>query len=376
MSEQDLQQKLEQLNAEKNDLLNTHPMAAKLLETEIARIQSGGSENPNFIELHHSKTKVEFRVKIPSKEFPQLNFVGKILGQGGENVKQLQEATGVRIAVLGWGSMKDKKKQEELRQQGGKYAHLNQDLHVWFEAQGHPIDCYMRLANAFRLVHPFLTPDPNEMQQGQQQQQQNGSGMVRGGGRGGPRGAPRGGAGRGAPPMGAPRGGMGAMGRGGAGPMRGMPAGRGAPPASMLGGGTGVRPPMRGGARGSARGAALPGRGGAARGRGAVPMVQQQAYPTESYDYDGQNTQGDGYGYGQESYGDQMTDPSYGMGATDPNEQYQYESYAQVDESSGYGNYDAGAGWGGDGSMGDGSGYGKAAPPSRGALNNYRSRPY
>jgi hypothetical protein len=130
-----------------------------IVASEIARIQSGGLENLNFIELHQAKTKVEFRVKIPNKEFPQLNFVGKILGQGGENVKRLQEATGVRIAVLGWGSMKDKKKQEELRQQGGKYAHLNHDLHVWFEAQGHPIDCYTRIVNAFRLVHPFLTPD-------------------------------------------------------------------------------------------------------------------------------------------------------------------------------------------------------------------------
>jgi len=36
--------------------------------------------------------------------------VGKILGQGGENVKRLQEMAGCRIAVLGRGSMKDKNK--------------------------------------------------------------------------------------------------------------------------------------------------------------------------------------------------------------------------------------------------------------------------
>jgi hypothetical protein len=36
---------------------------------------------------------------------------------------------------------------------------------------------------------------------------------------------------------------------------------------------------------------------------------------------------------------------------------------------------DTGAGWGGDG-MADAAGYGKAAPPTRGALSNYRSRPY
>jgi len=392
MTEQEQQQqKLEQMNAEKNDLEATHPLAAKLLETEIARIQAGGLENVNFIELHQAKTKVEFRVKIPSKEFPQLNFVGKILGQGGENVKRLQEATGVRIAVLGWGSMKDKKKQEELRQQGGKYAHLNHDLHVWFEAQGHPIDCYSRIVNAFRLVHPFLVPDPNEMQQ---LQQQNGSGMMQGGGRGAPRGGPRG-AGRGGmagpPGMGGGRGGMNPMGRGGAGPMRGAAAGRGAPPPAMLGGnfGGGVRPPMRGRggppARGATRGSGPNGRGASAapmgRGRGAPaapPNMMQQSYGADSYDYEGQGAQGYGGGYGEDmnaSYDNQMADPNYGVAPSDPNDQYQYESYGQADESAGYGNYAEAGGWGSDG-MGDSAGYGKAAAPSRGGLANYRTRPY
>jgi len=48
--------------------------------------------------------------------------------------------------------------QEELRQQGGKYAHLNHDLHVWIEAVGHPLECYQRAFQAFRLIHPFLLP--------------------------------------------------------------------------------------------------------------------------------------------------------------------------------------------------------------------------
>lgn len=107
--------------------------------------------------------------------------------------------------------------------------------------------------------------------------------------------------------------------------------------------------------------------------------MQQSSYGTDSYDYDGQGAQGYGGGYGEEmnaSYDDQMAmaDPSYGVAASDPNEQYQYESYGQADESAGYGNYDAG-GWGGDG-MGDSSGYGKAPAPSRGGMSNYRARPY
>lgn len=362
MAEQD--ERLAQLTAEKNDLENTHPMAAKFLQDEIDRIQSGGQDNFTFIELHQPKTKVEYRVKIPIKEFPQVNFVGKILGQGGENVKRLQEMAGCRIAVLGRGSMKDKNKQEELRQQGGKYAHLNYDLHVWIEAVGHPLDCYQRIVQAFQLIHPFLLPDPNDMQQ------QNG-GMMRGGPRGGMRG--RGGG------RGMPRGGP-MMGRGGGSP--------------MMGGGSsfsGGRPPMRGGAgsrgargqmggRGAARGA---GRGGgpAPRGRGAsasasMGMSAAQSYGAESYNYGG-DMSGYGGGYGETGvtgYEDPNAVSGYGTGSGEASDAYQYESYGQAGTGAGaaYGSYDAG--WGSQ--TADASGYGKAQAPSRGGLANYRTRPY
>ena len=53
--------------------------------------------------------------------------MGKILGQGGENVKRLQEMTGCRIAVLGRGSMKDKTKvsitQSLQSLRSGPYGH-------------------------------------------------------------------------------------------------------------------------------------------------------------------------------------------------------------------------------------------------------------
>jgi len=40
-----------------------------LVASEIDRIHSGDF---TFIELHQPKTKVEYRVKIPCKEFPQV----------------------------------------------------------------------------------------------------------------------------------------------------------------------------------------------------------------------------------------------------------------------------------------------------------------
>jgi len=44
-------------------------LLTKLVASEIVRIQSGDF---TFIELHQPKTKVEYRVKIPVKEFPQV----------------------------------------------------------------------------------------------------------------------------------------------------------------------------------------------------------------------------------------------------------------------------------------------------------------
>jgi len=41
----------------------------KLVASEIDRLQSGDF---TFIDLHQPKTKVEYRVKIPIKEFPQV----------------------------------------------------------------------------------------------------------------------------------------------------------------------------------------------------------------------------------------------------------------------------------------------------------------
>lgn len=40
----------------------------------------------------------------------QFNFVGKLLGPRGNSMKRLQEETGVKMSILGKGSMRDKDK--------------------------------------------------------------------------------------------------------------------------------------------------------------------------------------------------------------------------------------------------------------------------
>lgn len=78
-------------------------------------------------------------------------------------MKRLQEDTMCKMAVLGRGSMKDRQKEEELRQSlDPKYAHLVDDLHVEISALGPPAEAHARIAFALAEVRKYLIPDSND----------------------------------------------------------------------------------------------------------------------------------------------------------------------------------------------------------------------
>jgi len=324
-----------------NELKITDPNshASRLVAQEIERLEKGGEDEKKerppvpLIELHNDKPqKLAVKIKVPVKEHPRYNFVGKLLGPKGATLKELQQQTACKMAIMGKGSMRDKDKEEELRKEGGKYAHLNEDLHVLVDCFSEPSDGYQRLAAAVVEIRKFLIPEiADEMYGGGDMGEMGMNGAQRGG---------RGGF-RGGPPERGGRGGF--RGRGAGGPPpggRGGPAGRGAP-------------------RGAPRGAAP--RGAPARGaaRGAAPPA-----PAPTYDYGAQ-------GYGSQSYNSQYDasydDYSRGTEAS----YYDYNAPAQAADYSysgaGYDGYD---------------GYSqappaKAAPPSaRGAARPARAHPY
>ncbi|TNN87139.1 KH domain-containing, RNA-binding, signal transduction-associated protein 1 [Liparis tanakae] len=258
---------LPELLAEKDSLDSSFTHATKLISAEIERIQKGDTkkepEKETYLDLFATKNlKLKERVLIPTKQYPRVNFVGKLLGPQGSTIKRLQEDTGAKISVLGKGSMRDKNKEEELRKGGeAKYAHLSMELHVFIEVMAPVPEAYMRIAHAMEEVKKFLIPEPGEHEQYMDPHflngSQDGSGRGRGGhlgrGRGGPPGAggPRG---RGMP-RGAPRGAMrgggprGGLGRGNG--HRGAPSGRGGPPSAPNRGGSAPRsrPPAAGAPR-------------------------------------------------------------------------------------------------------------------------------
>lgn len=99
------------------------------------------------------------KVFVPVKEFPEYNFVGRILGPRGMTAKQLEQETGCKIMVRGKGSMRDKKKEETSR---GKpnWEHLNEELHVLIQGEDTLNRVDIKISRAVEEVKKLLVPSP------------------------------------------------------------------------------------------------------------------------------------------------------------------------------------------------------------------------
>ncbi|XP_058448517.1 RNA-binding protein asd-2 isoform X2 [Malaya genurostris] len=139
-----------------------------LHEDRSSRNSNSSSGSPSM--LHEKKKmlditrdkpiKIAVRVQVPVRDHPKFNFVGKLLGPKGNSLKRLQEETMCKMAVLGKGSMRDRKKEEELRLSGDpRYAHLSEDLHVEISTYTAPAEAHARIAYALAEVRRFLVPD-------------------------------------------------------------------------------------------------------------------------------------------------------------------------------------------------------------------------
>lgn len=93
----------------------------------------------------------------------QFNYVGKLLGPKGNSLRRLQEETQCKIVILGRFSMKDRAREEELRNSSdAKYAHLNLPLHVEVSTIAPPAEAYARIAYALAELRRYLIPDKHD----------------------------------------------------------------------------------------------------------------------------------------------------------------------------------------------------------------------
>ncbi|XP_052087744.1 protein quaking-A-like isoform X6 [Mytilus californianus] len=100
------------------------------------------------------------KLYVPTKEHPEFNFVGRILGPRGMTAKELEQYTGCKIMVRGKGSMRDKKKEDQNK---GKpnWEHLNDELHVLLTVEDTANRAEAKLKKAVEEVNKLLVPAPD-----------------------------------------------------------------------------------------------------------------------------------------------------------------------------------------------------------------------
>ncbi|XP_037247941.1 protein quaking isoform X8 [Falco naumanni] len=156
----------------------------RLLDEEISRVRKdmyndtlNGSTEKRSAELPDAVgpiVQLQEKLYVPVKEYPDFNFVGRILGPRGLTAKQLEAETGCKIMVRGKGSMRDKKKvsfksrenhdpavlEVEEEQNRGKpnWEHLNEDLHVLITVEDAQNRAEIKLKRAVEEVKKLLIP--------------------------------------------------------------------------------------------------------------------------------------------------------------------------------------------------------------------------
>ncbi|RKP13967.1 hypothetical protein BJ684DRAFT_9311, partial [Piptocephalis cylindrospora] len=83
----------------------------KLEEERHQIVQRATALDPSYVPPTDYKkpTKAMDRVWIPDREFPEVNFIGLLIGPRGNTLKKMESESGAKIAIRGRGSVKEGK---------------------------------------------------------------------------------------------------------------------------------------------------------------------------------------------------------------------------------------------------------------------------
>uniref|UniRef100_A0A7E4VP68 KH domain-containing protein n=1 Tax=Panagrellus redivivus TaxID=6233 RepID=A0A7E4VP68_PANRE len=161
---------LDQLAAllrEKTTLLQTSPNAfpqiQKLVDLEIWRIRQKLFQDDFSCDLDLPQpegdiTIITEKMFLPRKEYPDFNFVGRIIGPRGMTAKQLERATGCKIMIRGKGSMRDVRRSLSSPRGRSNYDHLEEDLHILIQCEDTPNRVAARVEKAKELINKIIVP--------------------------------------------------------------------------------------------------------------------------------------------------------------------------------------------------------------------------
>ncbi|ORE10300.1 hypothetical protein BCV72DRAFT_200033, partial [Rhizopus microsporus var. microsporus] len=92
-------------------------------------------------------TKLQEKVYIPSKEFPDINFIGQLIGPRGNTLKGMEAESGAKISIRGRGSVKEGKS----RTDAASNAAQEEDLHCLVTA-----DSEDKIKKAVKLIEKVI----------------------------------------------------------------------------------------------------------------------------------------------------------------------------------------------------------------------------
>lgn len=145
---------------------NTREARTKLaLEKErhyLVEVAAGSIKNYMSPIDYRKPVKTYEKIYIPVKDYPDINFVGLLLGPRGNTLRQLQEDSGARLAIRGKGSVKDGKSTSSNNDEDDSNSSLsfsnpnlnssgNDDLHVVITS-----DSQLKITKAIKLTNQVI----------------------------------------------------------------------------------------------------------------------------------------------------------------------------------------------------------------------------
>jgi splicing factor 1 len=83
----------------------------KIEDEKVALVERGLRTIPGFRPPIDYKrvVKLQEKVYLPVRDFPEINFIGLLIGPRGHTLKKMEADTGVKISIRGKGSVKEGK---------------------------------------------------------------------------------------------------------------------------------------------------------------------------------------------------------------------------------------------------------------------------
>ncbi|KAF8978119.1 hypothetical protein BGZ46_006820 [Entomortierella lignicola] len=121
----------------------------KLEDERHALIEGAIKKYPDFRPPSDYKrpSKTMDKVYIPVKEFPEINFIGLLIGPRGNTLKKMEGESGAKISIRGRGSVKEGKS----RSDSASSANQEEDLHCLVSA-----DTEEKVNKAIQLINKII----------------------------------------------------------------------------------------------------------------------------------------------------------------------------------------------------------------------------